>query len=217
MNALRLSEKIGSSSRQWTFSTNPRLKAAMFTTCVGCVSPVDSPLLMKWQLKNIMWELWTVPHLYLLNVFSHDWPDADCVKIFQQVQKAMGPNSRVLIRKSFIGCLMLVTQGLNFQMNTFCNTPTACPRTKLRSLKPQSLYFPTMALEEFANIISILIWWLCWIVKNELRKTLRSLVLLRDSNSSGFGMSARWVLWNYVSLEQIELVIRHNKQRVVLS
>ena len=32
---------------------------------------------------------------------SHDWPDADCIKILSAVKKAMAPHSRVLIRKSY--------------------------------------------------------------------------------------------------------------------
>ena len=33
---------------------------------------------------------------------SHDWADADCIKILSGVKKAMAPHSRVLIRKSYI-------------------------------------------------------------------------------------------------------------------
>ena len=31
---------------------------------------------------------------------SHDWPDADAIKILSNVRKAMAPHSRVLVRKS---------------------------------------------------------------------------------------------------------------------
>jgi hypothetical protein len=31
---------------------------------------------------------------------SHDWPDADCIKILSGIRKAMAPHSRVLVRKS---------------------------------------------------------------------------------------------------------------------
>ena len=39
---------------------------------------------------------------------SHDWPDADCIKILSGVRKAMAPHSRVLVRKShsnFVPCV----------------------------------------------------------------------------------------------------------------
>ena len=32
---------------------------------------------------------------------SHDWPDAECIKILSGIKKAMGPHSRVLVRKSY--------------------------------------------------------------------------------------------------------------------
>ena len=32
---------------------------------------------------------------------SHDWPDADCIKILSGIKKAMAPHSRVLVRKPF--------------------------------------------------------------------------------------------------------------------
>ena len=32
---------------------------------------------------------------------SHNWPDADCIKILSGVKKAMAPHSRVLVRKSY--------------------------------------------------------------------------------------------------------------------
>ena len=32
---------------------------------------------------------------------SHDWPDADCIKILSGVKKAMAPHSRVLVRKPY--------------------------------------------------------------------------------------------------------------------
>ena len=35
---------------------------------------------------------------------SHDWPDADCIKILSGVKKAMAPHSRVLVRKSYSNC-----------------------------------------------------------------------------------------------------------------
>lgn len=33
--------------------------------------------------------------------FRHDWPDAESIKILQNIKAAMKPTSRVLIRKSF--------------------------------------------------------------------------------------------------------------------
>ena len=32
---------------------------------------------------------------------SHNWPDADCIKILSGIKKAMAPHSRVLLRKSY--------------------------------------------------------------------------------------------------------------------
>ena len=34
-------------------------------------------------------------------ILSHDWPDADSIKILSNVKKAMAPHSRVLVRKSY--------------------------------------------------------------------------------------------------------------------
>ena len=58
------------------------------------------------QLKNIMCVLILltiqVVSGVMMKIFSsHNWPDADCIKILSSVKKAMAPHSRVLIRKSY--------------------------------------------------------------------------------------------------------------------
>jgi len=57
------------------------------------------------QMKNIM----CVPIFFTIRLgfyneekifSSHDWPDADSIKILSGIRKAMAPHSRLLVRKS---------------------------------------------------------------------------------------------------------------------
>ena len=41
---------------------------------------------------------------------SHDWSDADCVKILSGVRKAMAPHSRVLVRKSHSNFVFTISE-----------------------------------------------------------------------------------------------------------
>ena len=55
---------------------------------------------------------------------SHDWPDADAIKILSNVRKAMAPHSRVLVRKShpdFVCASRVKTLFFSIQRNTSSN------------------------------------------------------------------------------------------------
>ena len=111
------------------------------------------------QLKNIM----CVPILLTI-IFgihndgffsSHDWPDADCVKILSGVKKAMAPHSRVLVRKSYSNFTSEKKNQLySIQRNTSSNLQTEFLRRSHPLNKHQSHCYPITGAVAYDNTTS---------------------------------------------------------------
>ena len=80
---------------------------------------------------------------------SHDWPDADCIKILSGVKKAMAPHSRVLVRKSHSNFVFTTSEKLYFtfiQRNTSSNLQAESLKRKRPLNKHQNRYCLITAL-----------------------------------------------------------------------
>jgi hypothetical protein len=92
--------------------------------------------------------------------FSHDWPDADCIKILSGVKKAMAPHSRVLVRKLpsnfFCATSGKKNQSYSIQRNTSSNLQTEFLRKRLPLSKHRNRCCPITALVAYDNTISTL-------------------------------------------------------------
>ena len=88
---------------------------------------------------------------------SHNWPDADCIKILSGVKKAMAPHSRVLVRKSHSNFTSenkkKKIQFCSIQMITSSNLQTEFPRSHPLN-KHQSHCYPIMGMVAYVNITS---------------------------------------------------------------
>ena len=88
---------------------------------------------------------------------SHDWPDADCIKILSGVKKAMAPHSRVLVRKSYSNFTSeyIFLKICSIQRNTSSNLQTEFLRKSRQLNKHQNHCYPITGVVAYDNTISI--------------------------------------------------------------
>ena len=87
---------------------------------------------------------------------SHDWPDADSIKILSGVKKAMAPHSRVLVRKSYSNSSFTskINKNCSIQRNSSSNLQTVFLRRSCLSNKHRSHCFPITGLVAYDNTTS---------------------------------------------------------------
>ena len=85
---------------------------------------------------------------------SHDWADADSIKILSGVKKAMAPHSRLLIRKSYSIFISKKINRDSIQRNTSSNLQTESLRRNHSLNKHQSRCYPITGLVVYDNTTS---------------------------------------------------------------
>ena len=86
---------------------------------------------------------------------SHDWPDAESIKILSGVKEAMAPHSRVLLRKSFSNFTSeKINNFFSIQRNTSSNLQTESLRRNHLLSKHQSRCYPITGVVAYDNTTS---------------------------------------------------------------
>lgn len=92
----------GLNSFRLTFSKSVQESTAIYTLW-GQFLNVSTPNChihprLSWRISCMSFSM--ISDWGMTSLYRHDWSDEDCIKILKNVEKVMGPSSRLLVRKS---------------------------------------------------------------------------------------------------------------------